>query len=175
MDSDAYKNQDIIKALEEYHGKDTTRVLETAFKRGKKYETSVASGLIGARDLTKLNDDKFAKLHAKLTGDIAESFKNATNNVDFSSLENYLKNAKANDINKISKANLYKMISNNTSQSGQAYQTTANSVTYAKLKSMHRQGDSPELVRELRSIILQHSTSAQDKDSINGDAELMSV
>jgi len=173
--ADAYKDKNVVKALEEYHDEDVTRVLETAFKRGRKYQEGVGEGLKGARDEDNLMDDKYAKLHAKLTGDITEAFKKGLD-VDHKALGNYLKNAKAKDINKIEKDDLYKMISNNNSaQAGVAYNNVASNVTYAKLKSMHKQGENPELVREMREIILAHGKNSDDIKRIKLDDDIMSV
>lgn len=173
--ADAYKDKNVVKALEEYHDEDVTRVLETAFKRGRKYQEGVGEGLKGARDEDSLMDDKYAKLHAKLTGDITEAFKKGLD-VDHKALGNYLKNAKAKDINKIEKDDLYKMIrNNNSSQVVVANNNVASNITYAKLKSMHKQGENPELVREMREIILTHNKDSDDAKKIKTDDEIMSV
>ena len=173
--ADAYKDENVVKALEEYHGKDVTRVLESAFKRGRKYEEGVGVGLKKARDEDNLMDDKYAKLNAKLTGDITEAFKKGLD-VDHKALGSYLKNAKAKDINKIKKDDLYKMINNNNgAQTDLANSNIATNITYAKLKSMYKQGENPELVREMRQVILAYNKNSDNAKRISADPEIMSV
>lgn len=79
LDSDAYKEKKVIKILQEYHGKDFGRVMESAFKRGKKYETAVTDGLAehaNTEGLLKDGDiNPVRKALAKLTGDIGQALR----------------------------------------------------------------------------------------------------
>ncbi len=171
MDSDAYKDKNVLRTLDDYHGKDFKRVMETVYKRGKKYETSVSDGLLNNRDASNvssnnLSNDKSAKLHARLTGRVEESFM-GTSSYDYSALGQYVSSAKPSDLNKANAKDLKTSFWDPSVKN-----SVVNNMSYGKLKSMHKTGENPELVKLIKDAMI---AANKDAVEINGDAELRSL
>ena len=159
LDAKAYDNQNILDALEEYHGKEFKPMIETTHKsRGKKERESIETGLLERRDMNNLKEDKSAKIFAKVTGRISEAFNKEDGSVDTDALGIYMKSAKARDINSIELDELIKITQNNNgAQKAEIENTIKNNVSVSQLKSMYKQGDNPDLVRKIRDMIQDES------------------
>lgn len=174
LSSDAYSNDHVLEQLQDYHGKNFKKVMETSFKRGKKYEASISKGLVDRRN-SNTGDKKYdmASLHAKLTGNPGESFGNVGGGIDIASMQKYFRTAKAADINKISTKNFDKMI-NLHSSPDVAKRSVAQSLNFAKLKAMHKKGDNPELTKKFKEIMDKHDVDGVS-DKIENDNELSTI
>jgi len=171
MSSDAYRDKNMLKVLDDYHGKDFERVMETVYKRGKKYETSVSKGLLDGRDSgnvlsNNLLNDKSAKVHARLTGKVEDSFMGASS-YDYNALGQYVLNAKPVDLNKASAKDMKTFFRDPKVKS-----SIIDNMSYGKLKSMHKTGKNPELVKLVKDAMI---AANKDVGEINGDAELRSI
>lgn len=183
LSDSAYKDESIMRVLEDYHGDDFDRVITTAFKRGKKYEKTISEGLLKfARDvesqaseetdLTKKQKlEKKARglrgTHAETTGDVSESFRKVSGGaINTDALKEYIGRAKAKDLNKISVEELIKI-------DAEQPNLVSSSMNYAKIKSMYKQGDNPELVKLLKQQML--SNNHPDRGKILSDNELSSL
>jgi hypothetical protein len=185
LDSDAYKDEHVMKHLQKHSGKNFKKIMETAYKRGDKYEKSIEKGILERRDAST-GDDKYAmaKLHARLSGNTHESFKDsASNGIDLASMEKYLSTAKAGDINKISVKNIDEMIkmhgdsvpaANRATAITDAEKSIVKAMNFANLKKIHKQGDNSALVAKVKKLIETHGT-ADEKKKIALDSELSSV
>ncbi len=168
LPSEAYKDNRVVNELQNYHGKDFKRIMETAYKRGSKYEKTVGKGVLEAKKQSSGDDwNKMANLHAKLTGKIQESFKDAAGQINENSMGEYVKTAKATDLNNIEVDNVRSM---NTSQK----RAIAQNMSYGQLKSMYKSGEKPELVRELRDLINDHGR-ASEQQRVSADNEGLST
>lgn len=168
LNAEAYEDENMIQTLKEYHGRDFKRVVETSFKRGKKYEKSVDKGLLKLRDSQAGDDrDKTAVLHARLTGDFENSFVKSGGGFDYDVFGSYLQNTKAADLNKMDSKKLEVFM-----KDASAADAVRAKMTYAKLKSMHKQGDNSDLVRKLREEMIKDS---KHKALIDKDDELRTV
>ncbi len=157
LSADVYKDQNAISTLKDYHGKDFGRVMETVFKRGKKYETATAEGLlkgrapVDANNLASMADDKNVTTHAKLTGKVQESFAYQNNagqqRINGVALGRYIKSAEAKNINKI---NVNDYIAFNPVVQQSIYQN----ITNGQLTAMMKEGSNNDLVRKLRDDII---------------------
>lgn len=157
LSADAYKDKNVINSLKEYHGKDFGRVMETTYKRGKKYETATAEGLLKGRapvdtnNLASMADDKNVTTHAKLTGKVQESFAYQNNagqqRINGIALGKYVKSTEAKNINKI---NVNDYIAFNPVVQQAIYQN----ITNGQLTAMMKEGSNNDLVRKLRDDIM---------------------
>lgn len=163
LDADAYSNSGLVKALKNYYGRDFPRVMESAFKRGKKYEESVAKGLLATREKGAdghiKEDDASSQLHAKLTGDVQKSFNVELaqgGSFDEAAMKKFFSGSAA-DLNKIDANKLKEIFNSNDS----AKKAALDKVSYASLKSMYKQGSNPETVRLMREQIMQEANKAE--------------
>lgn len=189
IDSTNLKNYgpEVLSVLEEYHGPDFGRVITAAYGKNKKSEELVSQGLLQRRKIDddgKINkDDTSAALHAKLTGDFKNSFeisvKDSSGNVskafDASAFASFLKskNATASNLNKFKAKDM-----DDATHGNSIKQAIFANLDYAKLKSMVKQGDNPELVAKIRDMIVDnYNNNVDHKDikSILSDKELMSI
>lgn len=172
LDSEAFEKPEIMKLLEEHHGKDFGRIIETAFKRGKKYEESVAKGLeksigshvAGLFDPVTNELDKFANSFAKLTGNVEKAFGSNS-----AALASYVQNTKAADLNK-TKASSIDPSKPATAAFAKEF---IKNISAAKLKQMHRQGDNPAVVKIIKVAMSDPSHPAHA--DYNKDNELQAI
>jgi hypothetical protein len=159
LSADAYKDENVINSLKDYHGKDFGRVMETAAKRGKKYETATAEGLLKGRDpvdnnnLAAMAEDKNVTTHAKLTGKVQQSFDNQ-GSINTAALSKYIKSAEAKNINKID-------VKDYNSFSPDVKQSIYQNITSGQLTAMMKEGSNNDLVRQLRDDILNNMRPSQ--------------
>lgn len=152
LSADAYKDQNVVNSLKEYHGQDFSRVMETASKRGKKYEVATAEGLLKGRapvdnsNLAAMADDKNVTTHAKLTGKVKQSFEHQ-GGINKDALAKFIKSAQAKHINKID-------VKDYNSFSPDVKQSIYQNVTSGQLTAMMKDGSNNDLVRQLRDDIL---------------------
>ena len=187
LSSEAYKDKNLIQNLRDYHGKEFNRIAETIFKRGsKKDQDNLSKGLketqgthYDEQDQPTEDWKKIGSLHAKLTGEINESFKDKRGDIDTQALSDYIKKGKAADINKIKVDNLEKMIQEVRDNKGpeearELEKKLAENFDYSKLRSLNKQGDNPELVRTLKDMTKELG-KPQDIKYIKSDPELNSM
>ena len=160
----AYKNGKMLSAMQDYHGDDFGRVMQSVANRGKKYKEGASTGLKDMRSnmapqedaerlLRMQNDDDAADVvrkklrstsgtRAKLVGDWQGSFTNASGSVDQEGLGKFVANAKAANLNNMSVDDYQKM--SDTSKS-----TVINNINLSQLVSMKKNGENNELVGEI--------------------------
>lgn len=176
MQAEAYELPGMIKILQEYHGKDFGRVMQTVYNRGASYEKAVSTGLLANRDTTgdKINsNDQFASIHAKLTGEIQNSF-SVNGQIDASAMERHFasRNAGAADLSKISKKYLEDLIAQNNQQ---VNQNILNGFSYSKLKSMLKQNSNDEVVKYMVDLHIKSNVNSANSKLILGDKDLGSL
>ncbi len=169
---------DTMSAIKEYSGQDFGRVVKTIYDRGSKYEKPVSDALLANRKMNPAGqvdaDDTYAKQHAKLTGNVMESFKDKQGpGINVAALSNYLKEAKAGDLNKMDAKVVLNTIQNGN-QITPLKTAIGQGIDYVKIKSMLKQGDNPDLVRQLLPILMNYSKQT-DIDKIRNDNELNSL
>lgn len=161
-------NSGAIDILRDYHGADFSRVIESNYKKNKRTGDAVSTALLSGRKFDaggKIDpSDKSANLHAKLTGKIEEAF-TVNNKLDEEALKKYLTSAKAGDLNKIDAKDISQDVA----------KIISDNITFAKLKSMHKQGDNPELVEKIVSHVQEQDPQGKLARSISSDAELSTV
>jgi len=175
LSPDAFKGKDngTIRALRDFHGIDFNRVMETNYKRSKRSSDAISESLLQERKIDPTNpnklmaDDKSAKLHAKLTGKVEEAF-TVNNKIDTSALKQFVGSGKAADLNKIDVKDIEK-----SPNSAQIKKLIAEGLDYAKLKSMHKQGDNPDLVKLMAEEMIKNGHG--DTQRIKADNELSST
>ena len=188
LKGEAYGNKDLVSTLKDYHGDEWGRVAESIYKRGdKKTQDNFAEGIKESREDhydketgEKTEDwSKMAKLHAKLTGKVDESFTDKKGDFHTQSFQDYVQTNKAANLNKIKSDNLQNLIKKTAETKGESdaeelEKTITQSFGYGKVKSMHKQGDNPELVRTLRDMTMKLGKK-QDQKYIVSDHELNSA
>lgn len=161
-------NSGAIDILRDYHGADFSRVMESNYKKNKRTGDAVSASLLASRKLDangKIDSsDKSANLHAKLTGKVEEAF-TVNNQLDEAALKKYLVSAKAGDMNKMDVKNISQGV----------VQILSDNMTFAKLKSMHKQGDNPELVEMIVDHAKKNNPTGKLADSIDKDPELSTI
>ena len=200
LDKSAYSNKHTIEAIAEYAGDEFGDVMKTIAKRSKKYKEEAAKGLkenIGSVVDVDDNPNKYAKNYAKITGDLVGAFtdreagSSTKGMINSDALVKYITNAKAAEIAKIDKdlfdpAKLsVKMAEHGNTEMSLTVLTKmeeaiGQNVTYAKLKSMYKTGESEDLIKRIYNMMNNQSTNghiaAHDNIvNIAGDKELMSI
>jgi hypothetical protein len=151
---------------------------------GKKNQDNVAKALSSkiTKDRSKIKDDKFAKLHAKLTGDLKASFtpNNGVpgNRPDVTAAANFLSNSKAVDLSEVEGRQFDDLVASlNVSEQDGFKNAIAQNVSLSQLKSILKSGNS-ELAKKLKdqieSVQASGGTTKAGAD-IAKDAELASL
>lgn len=152
----AYKDKNVIAALQDHFGKDFGRIIETSYKRGRQYEGAVADGLKAAIDKSNLYDssknelDSAAKALAKLTGDIKGAF-TGTSGLNLVAVQKYIESANAATLNKIS-ANKIDITAGNANE--EVSKVIIASLAGSDLDSMRKQGDNPALIKKIKDLVI---------------------
>jgi len=166
-------NSGVVDILREYHGADFSRVMESNYKKNKRTGDAVSTALLAGRKFNANGNidasDKNANLHAKLTGKVEEAF-TVNNKLDEEALKKYLVSAKAGDLNKVDVKDIDK-----SGIADELRRVLSENMTFAKLKSMHKQGDNPELVEMIINHAKTNNPTGKLADSISKDPELSTV
>lgn len=193
--SELFEQAGAIKALDEYHGKDFDRYITSMYNRGSKFEKTVDGGLLASRKFGVDSkgkpaidkEDKFASLHAKLTGNIAQSFQvdikkpdgTTESNFDSGALGEFVKKNKAADLNNIDLSgigsNLKKDLGKDPAKDEEikkqiedlknnVLETITKNITSAKLTAMNKNGSNEELVKKLVNLQAEKGSSAGSTD-----------
>jgi len=161
-----------VDILREYHGADFNRVIEANYKKNKRSGDAISAALLARRKPDangSIVDDKSAQLHAKLTGKVEESF-TVNNKLDENALKKYLSSAKAGDLNKMDTRDI-----ENSGLKDELKVLLAKNMNFAKLKSLYKQGDNPDLVNLIIKQTKDKGVNDELADSISRDAELSTV
>ena len=178
LQADAYKDANLQQAIKEHYGEaEFDRIINSVANRGKKYSEAVGKGALENRRIDsagKITNSSAAVLHAKVTGDINESFTINSETgpaIDTNALSQYLNKAGAANLNKVTKEDMEKLIKSSDSKT---VDMILSKLTSGKLKSMYRIGNNDELVEYL--VKLQKSSGNQKtKDAIDKDSELSQI
>lgn len=169
----AYRDKDFIRAMKDALGKGFIEKVVTASKNTAEHSTASIEGLKKNFSQQGIHDDK-GKIeqerlaHAQISGRIDESLlDNSTNKVDYNGIEELIATAKPEHIAKISESifdpkEVFKTLKKlNPTQSDDQIQKDAdaqikemtsrvgNNMTFAQLRSVHRGGQAPNLVRKI--------------------------
>jgi len=174
LKAEAFKNDDggLLKTLAEFHGKEFNSVMEANYKQSKTHADAVDNDLnrnIKYDKTTKKIDpeDKYAKLETKLTGQAEKSF-TIDGKLDEEGLQNYVKEAKVIDLNKMDAKNI------DASQIADSLKKViAEGLDFSKLKGMLKQGDNPKLVSMFANYMVKSHHA--DREQIQADRELNSM
>jgi len=177
LDNVAYEDPAILSTIKEYRGKDYGRVIETASKRDAKHEKSVAVGQLASRAFDEngelVKGDAAAKTHAKITGEVFSSFTNndANKTLNVSSMTEYLKSAKTEDLNKI---DFKKFQQGLDGCAPEIKKMIASAMNYSQIKNMSKSGNNPDMTRAMAKLVSEHG-SPSEQERVRSDKDLVSL
>ena len=166
MANPAYKNGKMLSVMQEYHGDEFGKTMQSVASRGKKYQTDSAEGLgamkvdlvakesterasgnIVAADKTKKAIQATSESHAKLTGEWQVSFADAgaPHGIDTAALGKFISGGDAKHLNKIS-VDDYKTLA---AKDPAIKNSILDNISSAKLMAMVKEGSNDELVTEI--------------------------
>lgn len=176
MQAAAYADKGVMTTLQDYHGKDFERAITSVAGRSKKYEQSVSKGLLLTVKEDKNNpghidpNDKSATVNAKITGEIENSFtiKGADDkpHFDVNTAGKALKTFRPAELNGLDLEEIKKLTTNDKDFEKKLLE----SVDYAKLKGMKKEGSNDELVEFIKNLHI--STGSKSATAILNDNEL---
>ena len=166
----AYKNGKMLSVMQDYHGDEFGKTMQSVASRGKKYQTASAEGLgtmkvnlvakesserasgkIADADKTKKAIQATSESHAKLTGDWKVSFADAgaPSGIDTAALGKFISGGDAKHLNKISLDD-YKTLA---AKDPAIKNSILGNISSAKLMAMVKEGSNDELVTEIVKAI----------------------
>ncbi len=160
LSKDAWANDALIDSIQSWAGDEKFAgiIKANAEAGGKKNRDNVAGYLGKKIDRKNLKTDKFAKMQARLTGDLSVSFNeisDGTGKVDQVALADFLSNAKAKDLEEVDASQIDKIYkSSGGSFATDLKKVIAKSVSYGQLKAILKSGNQ-DLARKLKNDILE--------------------